>query len=57
MSSLRMLEKVVFEKIFDRGGYVLSFNDRTYKEYFNEYGIDIENQKYLRNGTFKNEEA
>jgi len=53
MSSLKMLEKEVFEKIFDREGYVLSFNDRTYKEYFNEYGIDIESQKYLRNGTSK----
>jgi hypothetical protein len=53
MSSLRMLEKVVFEKLFDRGGYVLNFNDRTYKKYFNEYSINIENQKYMRNGTSK----
>ena len=30
MSSLSMLEKVIFEKLFDRGGYVLSFSDRTY---------------------------
>ena len=53
MSSLRMLEKVVFEKLFDRGGYVLNFKDKTYKEYFNEYGIDIEYQKYRRYGTSK----
>ena len=53
MSSLRVVEKTVFEKLFDRGGYVLNFNDRIFKEYFNEYGIDIENQKYRRNGASK----
>lgn len=53
MSSLKMQEKIIFEKLFDRGGYVLNFNDRTYKEYFNEYSINIDNQKYLKNGTSK----
>lgn len=53
MSSLKMPDKVVFEKLFDRGGYVLDFNDRTFAEFFREHGINIEDQKYYFNGTSK----
>lgn len=30
MSTLKTHEKTVFEKLFDRGGYVLDFTDATY---------------------------
>jgi len=53
MSSLKMLEKKVLEALFDRGGYVLDFSDRTFAEFFNENGHDIEAEKYYRNGTSK----
>ena len=53
MSSLKMHEKAVFEKIFDRGGYVLDFSDSTYAAFFREHRINIEAQKYLANGRSK----
>jgi hypothetical protein len=53
MSTLKAHEKVIFEKLFDRGGYVLNFNDRTYAEFFREHGINIEAEKYRVNGPSK----
>lgn len=53
MSTLKSHEKVIFEKLFDRGGYVLDFTDRTYAEFFREHGINIDAQKYRVNGTSK----
>ena len=53
MSSLKMHEKVIFEKLFNRGGYVLDFNNSTFTEFFKEHNIDIEAEKYLYNGTSK----
>lgn len=53
MSQLKAHEKVVFEKLFDLGGYVLSFTDRTFSEFFREHGIDIDNTKYRFNGLSK----
>lgn len=53
MSSLKMPDKVVFERIFDRGGYVLDFNDRTFAEFFREHGVNINDQKYHFNGSSK----
>ena len=53
MSSLKAYEKVVFEKLFDRNGYVLDFTDNTYREFFNEFGLQIDHQKYRVNGTSK----
>lgn len=53
MSSLKAHEKVIFEKLFDRGGYVLNFTDPTYAEFFREHGIDINDKKYQFNGTSK----
>ena len=53
MSSLKAHEKVIFEKLFDRNGYVLNFNDRTYAEFFREHGINIDAEKYRINGTSK----
>ncbi len=35
-------------------GYVLNFSDRTFREYFeDEFGIDIDDEKYKANGTSK----
>lgn len=53
MSSLKAHDKVIFEKLFDRGGYVLDFTDRTYAEFFREHGIDIGAKKYQFNGPSK----
>ena len=46
-------EKTVFEKLFDRGGYVLDFTDATYAAFFREHNVNIDEQKYLFNGTSK----
>lgn len=53
MSTLKTHEKVVFEKLFDRSGYVLNFTDATYAAFFREHGIAIDAQKYLFNGQSK----
>lgn len=53
MSTLKAHEKVLFEKLFDRGGYVLDFTDPTYAEFFREHGINIDVNKYRINGTSK----
>lgn len=38
MSQLKAHEKVIFERLFDRGGYVLDFTDRTYAEFLGNMG-------------------
>ena len=48
-----MHEKRVFERLFDRGGYVLDFTDNTFAEFFREHRINIEAEKYHRNGKSK----
>lgn len=53
MSSLKIHEKVVFERLLDRGGYVLDFTDKTFAEFFREHHINIEEQKYRFNGDSK----
>ena len=53
MAGLKSHEKVVFERLFDRGGYVLNFTNHTFAEFFREHGIDIENKKYRFNGDSK----
>jgi hypothetical protein len=53
MSSLKSSEKVVFEKLFDRGGYVLDFNEPRYAEFFREHQIDINHERYQINGSSK----
>lgn len=35
------------------GGYVLDFSNATFAEFFNDYGIDIYNQRYQINGSSK----
>jgi len=53
MSQLKMHEKKVLEHLFDRCGYVLDFSDHTFAEFFREQGINIEAEKYHRNGRSK----
>lgn len=48
-----MHEKTILEKLFDRGGYVLNFNDRTFAEFFRENKINIDADKYRFNGNSK----
>ena len=53
MSSLKMQEKKVFERLFDRSGYVLDFSDGTFSEFFREHKLNIDADKYLINGPSK----
>ena len=53
MSTLKTHEKTVFEKLFDRGGYVLDFTDATYAAFFREHSVTIDEQKYRFNGNSK----
>lgn len=53
MANLNFTQKQLFEKLFDRGGYVLNFNDRTYSEFFRDFNINIDSQKYHKYGTSK----
>src|SRR5690606_601103 len=51
--SLKFTEKQLFEKLFDRGGYVLDFSNRTFSEFFQDYKISIYSEKYSQNGDSK----
>jgi hypothetical protein len=53
MSTLKAHEKAIFERLFDRGGYVLNFSDATFAEFFREHGVNINEQKYRVNGNSK----
>ncbi|GAB4032075.1 MAG: hypothetical protein Fur0012_10180 [Elusimicrobiota bacterium] len=35
------------------GGYVLDFSDKSFKDFFNNLGVDIDNPKYFQNGSSK----
>lgn len=53
MSKLKFHEKAIFEKLLNRGGYVLDFNEPKFSSFFAEYGIDINQAKYQAKGTSK----
>lgn len=53
MTTLKFHEKAVFEKLLNRGGYVLDFNEPRFSSFFAEYGIDINQAKYQAKGTSK----
>ncbi|MDY0259718.1 MAG: hypothetical protein RBR41_08635 [Desulfovibrio sp.] len=53
MSTLKMHEKSIVEKIFNRGGYVLDFTDNTYSAFFREHRVNIDDPKYKFNGQSK----
>lgn len=47
MAKLRTRETQTLEDYLDMGtGWVLNFNDRTFKRFFNDFGLDIELPKY-----------
>ncbi len=53
MANLKFNEKQLFEKLFDRGGYVLDFSNRTFEEFFKDFNIPIYSDKYSINGDSK----
>lgn len=53
MAIFKSHEKIIFERLFDRGGYVLNFSDRTFGEFFREFSINIDDAKYAFNGPSK----
>lgn len=54
MNKLTQIDKIYLEKILDMsGGYVLNFTDRTFDDFFGQYGIDIHGPKYRTYGTSK----
>ncbi|MBN2436075.1 MAG: hypothetical protein JXK07_12490 [Spirochaetes bacterium] len=53
MANLNFNEKQLFEKLFDRGGYVLDFSDRTFADFFKDFNIDICSKKYTQSGSSK----
>ena len=54
MSTLTETEKRYLEKILGMGGgYVLDYNNSTYGEFFQRFGIDIHSPKYQKYGTSK----
>jgi len=53
MANLKFNQKKLFEKIFDKGGYVLDFTDRTFVEFFSDFNINIEADKYHKYGRSK----
>ncbi len=53
MANLKFNEKQIFEKLFDNGGYVLDFSNRTFEEFFQDFNISIYANKYNINGDSK----
>ncbi len=53
MANLKFNEKQIFEKLFDNGGYVLDFTNRTFEEFFQDFNISIYTNKYNINGDSK----
>ncbi len=55
MSSLNLLERKIFESLFNmEGGYVLDFTNETFAQFFRQTcGKDIDSQTYDLNGTSK----
>lgn len=46
MAYLDFIEENLFEKIFNRGGYVLDFNNNTFERFFKKFNVDIFSEKY-----------
>jgi len=54
LADLKFFEKNSFEQLFGMSsGYVLNFSDRTFSEFFSDYGVQIDDPKYNENGTSK----
>jgi hypothetical protein len=47
MASLRFREKTLIEEFLEMsGGYVLNFSDRTFADFFRDFGVDIDSPPY-----------
>ena len=54
MANLSTIDKDRLEDFLEmQSGYVLSFSDRTFTDFFKRFNIDINDSKYNRNGTSK----
>lgn len=53
MANLNFNQKQLFEKLFDRGGYVLNFTDRAFSEFFKDFHVNIDSKKYYIHVTLK----
>lgn len=53
MADLKFIEKTLFEKLFDRGGYVLDFSNRTFEDFFKDFNINIYEDRFAFNGDSK----
>lgn len=53
-ASLNQLDRDVIESVLQMGsGYVLDFSDRTFSEFFRDFGVDIDDEKYRVDGSSK----
>lgn len=55
MANLNFNQKQLFEKLFKgaSSGYVLNFSDRTFTEFFQDFSVNIDSQKYHKYGASK----
>lgn len=54
MADVTVFDRRTLERLFDMGGgYVLNFSDRTFGEFFMDYQVDIDADKYRESGTSK----
>ena len=54
MSNLTAADKLYFERLFDmHGGYVLDFSNDRFRQFFENFKIDINSVRYQSNGTSK----
>lgn len=54
MAKINMIDKQLLEDAFGmQTGYVLDFSDASFKKFFEDFGINIDNPKYFVNGTSK----
>ena len=55
MASLELHETELFEKLFNRAGYVIteSFTNARFSQFFKKHSINIDDRKYLKNGKSK----
>ena len=54
MSSLSSTEKLWLERAFEMGdGYVLSFTNMSFKQFFSDFGVDIYDDRYKFHGNSK----
>ena len=54
MAKINIIDKQLLEDAFGmQTGYVLDFSDASFKKFFENFGINIDNPKYFVNGTSK----